>query len=114
MNRIESRSPRLAVMVTTCTSSTVGWHGSMRQFAGHGSPGPTSVLSQLSGAVTTSLPQIVQKFVQPSSGSVFPSSHSSPGSRKALPHDAGIVVELVLLVVVTSVDDDVVGVTIVD
>src|SRR6478735_4716934 len=106
MNRIESRSARLAVIVTDCASPAVGWQGSMRQLAGQGSPGPTSVLSQLSGAVMTLLPQIVQKFVQPSSSFVLPSSHSSPASIWLLPQRAGSVV------VVVGVGADVVDVVV--
>src|SRR6185436_17557733 len=107
MKRIESRSARLAVIVTACTSPAVGWQGSMRQLAGQGSPGPTSVLSQLSGAVMTLLPQIVQKFVQPSSSFVLPSSHSAPASTWSLPQSGGSVDDEDVLGVV--VEDVVVG-----
>src|SRR4029453_17046663 len=94
------RSGRLDTIVKDC-SPVVGSHCSMRQSSGQLSSRSRFPSSQVSGRVMIELPQMVHDVVQPSFGSVSPSSHSSPASSVPFPQTgAGVVVVVVVEVVV--------------
>src|SRR6185369_5988364 len=88
-------SGRLAVTVIVCTGLAVGVQAPIWQSSGQLSSTCRFPSSQLSGTVTLLFPQMVQNCVHPSFGFRFPSSHSSPASVIPLPHNAGVVVDVV-------------------
>jgi hypothetical protein len=102
-------SDGMMLMVVKDCSPVVGSHCSMRQSSGQLSSRSRFPSSQVSGAVTIELPQMVHDVVQPSFGSVSPSSHSSPASSLPFPQTGVGVVVVVVEVVVVVVDVVVVG-----